>query len=133
MSDDIRQRCIDAIQACATDEGEPLYTEDYRQWRDDQPGWRPSLATIDNAGGWMALCEAAGVEAVGHGAPSRTEGEFLDAIIHVREIVGDWPTQRQYIEHKREADPSHTWVYRQGEDLDSWEDAIDAARYHASR
>lgn len=62
------------------------------------------------------------------GPPSRSRTEFLAVLVRLRDSLGEWPTQPQYIEHKRPSDPSHTWLYDRSDEFGSWGAAIDAVR-----
>lgn len=60
-------RAIEAIQAAAKAEGDPLTMRDYESWRASSTVDAPASNTISNRHGWIDACEEAGVES-GYGS-----------------------------------------------------------------
>ena len=120
-----------AIQRAAEVCGEPLTQQAYEEWRDDDPTV-PGTDAIRERWGWSAACVIAGVSI------TKVELQWhyidlLEAVIHIAEDLGEWPTIKEYKQERRQHHPPGNWIYKNEKAADSWNDVITDATHFACR
>lgn len=129
-----REDILELLRDAADKMGEPLTSSAYRQYRRQRDDPIPSRTYIQQqVDRWNDLLLEAELEP---SSRRKTRGatyeDFLDALIEIREEMGEWPSSTEYPDAQPRWAPARGTVYKMDE-FEGWPAAVDDAKVRYER